>query len=86
VGDCPHVENTAQALPFRESPGWVCTGLRLDFPIYAGRLIDREQSLADNAKAFNKHNCKDYPRKKKPTREDVNQTAARDVRKLTEGK
>jgi hypothetical protein len=46
-------------------PGWICKGCSWAFPTGEGRFIDREQSLEDNAKsAFNKHKCKDYPRKK----------------------
>jgi hypothetical protein len=64
--------------------GWVCKGCGWAFPTGEGRLVDREQSLADNAKAaFNNHKCKDYPRKKKAAREDFSQAAARIVREAT---
>jgi hypothetical protein len=66
-------------------PGWYCKGCGWAFPTGDGRLVDRESSLEENSKAeFDKHKCEAHPRKKKTTREDVNQAAARVVRELTE--
>lgn len=87
VGNCPMPKTQRKLSRSKSLPGWICKGCGWAFPTGDGRLVDRDHSLTDNAKtAFNKHKCRDYPRKRKPIREDVNQVAARIVEKLTKGK